>query len=275
MAYAFPGAGALDYSPCQYGASRLIFRGPAADVSGAMVACLGGSETYGRFVARPWPALLEDRLRLPVLNLGCMNAGADIYLQDQAALDLAARARAVVVQLTGAQGLSNRYYTVHPRRNDRLVRVTPLLQSLFPDVDFTQFHFIRHMLAALQDHDHDAFEVVAEELRATWVARMKALLRAVTAPTVLLWLADHAPPSPCRRADLRSDPLLVDAEMLATLRPMVRAVVQVLPGAAARLSGLEGMIFDPIEAPAAAFLPGPMIHDEVAAALAPVLRGLV
>lgn len=275
MAYAFPGAAALDYSPCQYGASRLIFRGPAADVSGPLLVCLGGSETYGRFVAQPWPALLQRQLGLAVANLGCMNGGADVYLQDRETLALASRARAVVVQITGAQGLTNRYYSVHPRRNDRLVRVSPLLQSLFPAMDFTQFHFIRHMLAALRQHNADAFEVVAEEMRATWVVRMKDLLRSIKAPVVLLWLADQPPPSPCRRADLSADPLLVDAEMLGVLRPLAHAVVQVLPSDIARRAGLEGMAFNPLEAPAAAALPGPRVHAEIAEQLAPVLTGLI
>ncbi|MBC7156036.1 MAG: hypothetical protein H5U20_00810, partial [Rhodobacteraceae bacterium] len=73
------GAAALDHHPCQYGTSRLVFRGPRRPLAGAQVVCLGGSETYGRFVARPWPALLESALGGAVINLGVMNAGADVF----------------------------------------------------------------------------------------------------------------------------------------------------------------------------------------------------
>jgi len=62
MAYAFPGAGALDYSPCSYAGSRILFRGPKADLGGTFVACLGGSETYGKFIPTPYPDLLEEML---------------------------------------------------------------------------------------------------------------------------------------------------------------------------------------------------------------------
>ena len=55
MAYAFPGAGALDYSPCSYAASRLTFRGPKADVKEPFISCIGGTETYGKFIPTPIP----------------------------------------------------------------------------------------------------------------------------------------------------------------------------------------------------------------------------
>ena len=75
-----------------------------------------------------------------------------------------------VVQVMGAQNLTNRFYTVHPRRNDRFLRAAPDLQALYPEVDFTEFHFTRHLLRTLRWSSADRFEVVAEELRAVWVA---------------------------------------------------------------------------------------------------------
>jgi Domain of unknown function (DUF6473) len=54
MAYAFPGAGALDYSPCSYAASRLTFRGPRADLKEPFISCIGGTETYGKFIPTLW-----------------------------------------------------------------------------------------------------------------------------------------------------------------------------------------------------------------------------
>lgn len=274
MVFAFRGSGALDYAPCQYASSRLQFRGPARPTDGPFVACLGGSETYGRFVPLPFPALVEADLGLPVVNLGCANAGPDVYLAEEAVLALAGQARAAVVQLCGAQNLSNRYYAVHPRRNDRFLGATPQLRALFREIDFTEFAFTRHLLSVLAATSADRFEVVAEELRAAWVGRMRALLTALPCPVVLLWMADAPPPPPARRATLRQDPLLVDAEMVAALRPHAAALVQVLPDEAARAAGTEGMAFGALEAPAAASLPGPLHHRAVAAALTPVLRRL-
>jgi hypothetical protein len=63
-----------------------------------------------------------------------------------------------VVQVLAVQNLSNPYYTVHPRRNDRFLRASARLQNLYQDVDFTEFHFTRHMLQTLQMVSAPRFE---------------------------------------------------------------------------------------------------------------------
>ncbi len=275
MAYAFPGDGALDYFPCRYGNSRLLFRGPRRDIERAFVAILGGSETYGKFVPDPFPDLIERDLGLPVANLGCMNAGPDVFLNEDSVTAIAAQACVTVVQLLGAQNLSNRYYAVHPRRNDRFLGATPLLRAIFPKVDFTEFNFTRHMLRALQQSSADRFEVVAEELRAAWVARMKQLLSRLTGPTILLWMSDGGPPSPTRRVELAAAPLLIDTEMVSAIRALATGYVQVIRSPQARAQGVQGMAFGPLEAPAAALVPGPLAHREVADALLPLIHRLL
>ena len=275
MAYAFPGEGSLDYFPCRYGNSRLIFRGPQRDVERAYVATVGGSETYGKFVSAPYPDLVERELGLPVANLGCMNAGPDVFLHEVSITQIAARACVTVVQVLGAQNLSNRYYAVHPRRNDRFLGATPLLRSIFPQVDFTEFNFTRHMLRSLHQSSADRFEVVAEELRAAWVTRMKQLLARLTGRTILLWMSDTAPPTPTRRVDLARLPMLVDAEMVNAIRPLATAYVEAISSAEARAHGAEGMSYAAMEAPAAASVPGPWVHREVADALLPVIHRLL
>lgn len=275
MAYVFPGAGALDYFPCSYGNSRLLFRGPRRDIERAYVAVLGGTETYGKFVPDPFADLIERDLGLPVANLGCINAGPDVFLNEQAVTKIAAQACVTVVQVLGAQNLSNRYYAVHPRRNDRFLGATPLLRAIFPRVDFTEFNFTRHMLMALQRASADRFEVVAEELRAAWVARMKLLLARLPGPVILLWIADTAPPSPAHRVDLARHPMLVDTEMVAAVRGGKNAYVEAVISPEALSQGVEGMAFAPMEAPAAAGVPGPAAHREIADLLLPVIHKML
>ncbi|MGF6859831.1 hypothetical protein ABIE69_000386 [Rhodobacteraceae bacterium MBR-64] len=275
MAFEFRGAGALDYYPCRYGTSRLMFRGPRRRLKGDYVAALGGSATYGRFVARPYPALLERALGMTVINFGCMNAGVDVFAHDDAVLDACRGARAVVVQITGAQNLSNRFYAVHPRRNDRFVRGTAALAALYPEVDFTEFNFNRHMLQTLRARAPDRFEAVVAELKSVWVERMAALIGAIARPVLLLWLADHAPGDAARACLADAEPLFVDADMLARLQPLVAGVQVVVPSAAAQARGTTDMIFLETEASAAAALPGPLAHSEAAQALAPRLRQIL
>jgi len=275
MAYDYPGEGALDYYPCRYGKSKLLFRGPRRDLERAYVAVLGGTETYGKFVPVPYPVLVEDATGIRIVNLGSVNAGLDLYVNDPGVLEIVARAQATVVQIVGAQNLSNRYYAVHPRRNDRFLWASTPLRNLFPEVDFTEFHFTRHLLQSLQSVSAQRLEVVAAELRADWVARMVVLLDHIPGKTVLLWLGDHAPPPPGAPADLHADPILIDAAMISTARAHASDYLELVSSAAARAHGLAGMAFAPLEQPAALEVPGPAVHAEVAARLAGALRRLI
>ncbi len=276
MAFAFQGAAALDYSVCRYGNSKVQFRGPRCDLSEQYVACLGGTETFGKFVPDPYPALVQGRLGVAMANLGCVNAGIDVFLNEPAIADVAAGAKVTVLQILGAQNLSNRYYTVHPRRNDRVVHAAPGLKALYRDIDFTEFHFTRHLLGALARKSPERFEVVAEELRTAWISRMKLLLARLSSNTLLLWVANHAP-APRRQTNLllQNDPLLVDTEMLATIRPYATDYLQVVGSPMAQLNGLRGMAFAEFDRPAAAEVLGPGVHHEVAQSLAPVLRAMM
>lgn len=275
MAYIFPGEGSLDYFPCHYGSSRILFRGPKRDTDRAYVAVLGGTEAYGKFVPDPFPDLLERDLGLAVANLGCMNAGPDVFLHEAALTEVATQACATIVQITGAQNLSNRYYTVHPRRNDRFLAASPGLKALYPQVDFTEFSFTRHLLTALHSASPDRFEVVADELRTAWLARMTMLLTRLRAPVALLWMGEAPPPSPTRRAAVGTGPALVDSDMIRALRAHAAAYAEVVFSPQARAQGVAGMSFGPLDAPAAAQVPGPLAHREVANQLLPLIEDLI
>lgn len=272
MAYAYPGAGALDYFPCRYANARLVFRGPHRVPSGPWVAALGGAETYGRFVEHPWPDLLEGESDRMVLNLGCPSAGPDAWLQEPGLLKMLAAADLRIVQVQGATTVSNRFYNVHPRRNDRFLKASPRLQRLYPEVDFTDFAFTGHMVAALAARGPDRFAQVLQELSAVWVQRMSDLLGAIGAPTVLVWIADRPPPTPAQRAlGMAGAPSLVDALMLQALRGRIAGLVEVvLPDLE---GGCLGKHFSELEAPAALASPGPAAHAAVAQALLPWVTG--
>lgn len=264
------GHGSLEYYPCRYGNSRVLFRGPRRQLDGSYVAFLGGTETYGRFVEQPFPELLETRIKLACANFGVVNAGVDIYLNDPSVMDLISGAEAKVVQIMGAQNLSNRFYSVHPRRNDRFLRASDRLMTLYPEIDFTEFHFVRHMLGRLAEASSDRYAEVLTELRTAWTARMKHLLTQLRGDIVLLWFADHPVPVETP-ATLEGDPLFVNRDMIETLRPRVSHVIEVVASDAARIEGTRGMVFSDFEACAAEELMGPLAHQEVSAALADVL----
>ncbi|NBO21367.1 MAG: hypothetical protein EBU97_05450, partial [Rhodobacteraceae bacterium] len=250
MTIEFPGDRSIDYFPCRYGRSRLLFRGPRADMGQPYVAFLGGSETFGKFTDRPFPGILADQ-GFRCVNLGHPNAGPDAWLNDPESLAMATKAAAVVIALPGAANLSNRLYSVHPRRNDRFLQPSALLRALYRGVDFSQANFTHHLLQLLLVADESCFSVVVDEMRLAWVARMKTLIAALPSPVILL--------------DLERDPLpglppicqSPDAAMVDALRPMVRAVINVRPSEAAQAAGASGLHFGPMEAAAAQLLPNP------------------
>ena len=274
MTYDPRGGGAPDYCPCRYGASRLIFRGPKRRPDGRHVAVLGGTETYGKFIETPWPDLLEQLVGRQVVNLGQMNAGVDVFAGDKTVMDLCHKARVTVVELTGAQNLTNRYYAVHPRRNDRFLRASALLRSRCPEMDFTEFNFTGHLLSALRDRAPDVFAELVADLRAAWAKRMRALIAGIDGPVVVLWLSDRRADRPADDPLAGSGPLFVDAAMVDALRPQVASVVEIVADAAERAEGYQNLLFDDMDAPAAAQMLGPVVHRRAAQRLAEAIKAL-
>ncbi|MFD2172790.1 DUF6473 family protein [Rhodobacter lacus] len=273
MAFEYSGSGALDYFPCRYGKSKLLFRGPRRDLSQPFVGAFGGTETYGKFIADPWPALLEERLRLPVVNFGYVNAGIDVFYSEPQLPEITKASKLSVIQLLGAPNMSNRFYAVHPRRNDRFLRASNMMRAIFDDVDFTEFNFTRHMLTTLKERAPDRFDTVVSELRTAWVARMRGLLERVEGPKLLLWITDYQ--SPLQSDPLGAEPLMVSKDMVAEISPLADTLVKVSPSSMARSTGTVGMHYAPLEEPAAATVAGPIVHQEIAEALEPEVRRLI
>lgn len=268
MSYESPGAGASVVSSCRYGTSRLLVRGPRRPLDKPYAAFLGGSETFGKFVAHPFPDLVESGLGRVCVNLGCVNAGLDAFAHDAEALRIAQAAETTLIQLPGAQNLSNRFYRVHPRRNDRFLAASPMLAAIYREVDFTEFHFTRHLLGTLRRLSEDRFAVVRTELEQAWMARMRLLLRAIGGRVVLLWLR-YDDDGAC---DLGTRPLFVTPRMLEPLRPLVREIVEIAVRSAARSGEMQDMLLADLQAPAAAQLIGPATHQAIADRLVRVLR---
>ncbi len=282
----------ISYAPVRYGSSRLVFRGPRRALDGRHVAFVGGSDTYGRSVAEPFPALIEEVLGEACVNLGQVNASIDVAVNDPIVLEACRDAALTVVEVTGAGNMSNRFYQVHPRRNDRLTRVSTVMQAVFPEVDFSEFCFTRHMLGHLLARAPDRFPILLEELQAAWSARMRTFLDAVGTNVVLLWLSPHLPsdaPWEGRPDPLGRDPLFVTRRMVDALRPRVRGVVMVRPPAwtpmeagapvGASVVAHAGAAVGPlaeggpwVAAAQAARALGPAGHREAAAALTGVIR---
>lgn len=266
------GASALDYLSCRYGRSKLMFRGPRRKLNNKHVAFIGSTATFGKFVKTPFPDIVEQNLGLPCVNFGCMNAGVDAFINDPFVPQAASEARVSVIQIMGAQNMSNRMYSVHPRRNDRFVKESNLLSTIYPDVDFTEFHFNKHLLQHLAGVSHDRFRAIETELRDAWVARMIQFLTDIDGKTLLLWVSNrHADDED----DGSCDPHLINREMLNRVSGHATRMVEVVISPDAQATALEGMIFGEAEAPLVQDLLGPAGHHEVAEAITPVLKDMI
>lgn len=271
MRYEHRGHMPLDYASVAYPGSVVRFRGPLARLTGPYALCLGGSETFGRFIHAPYAAQLDASLPLGVVNMGVMNAGLDVLMQDGAIRNALSGAKAVVLQITGAQNLSNRLYAVHPRRNDRFVKATATLRMIYRDVDFTEFHFTRHLLTHLHGVSADRFAIVEAELQTAWMARMRSFLTRCPVPVHLLWLARRHPGDTPPQGMLGHDPLFITEDMLTEIAGLAQSLTIVAPEEPSSERGTRGMFYGPGEAAAARALPGPELHERAATLLRPLL----
>lgn len=276
MAYENLSESLLDYYPCRYGKSKLLFRGPKRKLDQEYVAYLGGTKTYGKFIETPYSDIVEELTGVMSVNLGCVNAGIDVYAHDQAVLDVCHNAELTVVQVLGAQNMSNRFYSVHPRRNDRFVRASTLLQTIYREVDFTEYNFTRHLLTGLKTLSPDRFEIVRRELKDAWVARMKNLLGQIDGKKLLVWLSEYAPEDENEDIEHQGDaPLFVDREMLNALEEHYDGYLEIVPPAEMMSGDTDGMVISAMEEPAASELMSVTGHREVAQVISEAVTDLL
>jgi len=182
-------------------------------------------------------------------------------------LDLCHHAKTTVVQIAGAQNMSNRFYAVHARRNDRFLRASTLLKTIYREIDFTDFNFTRHLLQTLEAVSEQKFEMVRQELRDAWVARMRTMAQKLQGDLVLLWLSDHSPDDEDACAKISGDPLFVNREMLEDIRPLVKDIVEVVATRTEVEQGYDLMAYSDLDAPAAREMLGPVAHSKAATAV--------
>jgi hypothetical protein len=274
MTYDILGLGALDYMPCRYGTSKLQFRGPERRLEDPYVAFLGGTATFGKFIEQPYPLKVEHLTGVSSVNFGQVNAGLDVFLKDPVVMDAARRARVTVIEVLGAANLSNRFYRVHPRRNDRFLRAGPLLRRLYPEVDFSQFNFTHHMLGHLYRLDRDRFAPLCDVLQKLWIKRMRRLVAEVSDEVVLVRFREAGAQAVWSDGSVEC-PALVTDDMLDLLAPDVSAIVEVSLPHSAQADRSVGMVYGVREEQAAKAVPSPQAHAAAALALRPVLDRLM
>ena len=273
MSYQALSPGGLDYLPCRYGHSKILFRGPRRSLSEPFVAFFGGTTTYGKFIQTPFPDVVEAELGITCANFGSMNGGVDVFATDPFLRDVSTKAAATVIQITSPRNMSNRFYRVHPRRNDRFVDASAMLRAIYRDVDFAEFNFTNHMLQRLITISPERFETVLDELRSAWVARMRLVLSQIQGKSILLWASDASPEE--AQSNLDAEPAFVDRAMIEEVTALATHYVEVVASQEAKATGTEGMVLSEMDVPAASKMLGPTAHKEIALALKPALQSVL
>jgi hypothetical protein len=158
-----------DYKLYQLPEFPFDLRGPAPQrlIQGGYITCVGAAQTFGRFCQEPFPNLLSQRLRVPVVNLGLAGAGPRFFLRDPRLIECMNDSRLVVVQVMSARSEDNElfesggleYLTI--RSTGERIGAEPAYRGL------------------LESGDSKLVRSLIDETRANWVASYEQLLSRV------------------------------------------------------------------------------------------------
>ncbi len=270
-------------------------RGPAPTslAPGSYFACVGGAQTFGCFVARPWPTLLAEQIGLPVLNLGVAGAGPALFRQPPFPR-LLAGARFVVFQvMSGRSADCSRFASegrerLRVRADDRVLGADEAWSEvLHGDLARWRQPLLRGLVnrwRALCGRRH--VRQLVRETCADWSARFRELFVETKAPKLLLWFSKrqprHRPRFHSLSAMFGEFPQLVDERMVAAVAEIADGYVECVTSRGSpqllrdRRTGVPVTV-RPADAGTAedpalrwthnAYYPSPEMHEDAAAAL--------
>lgn len=269
----------IDYKLYRLPGVNTYFRGPAV-TSGRFIACVGAAQTFGRFVADPFPSLLSRSLGIDTLNLGRGAAGPTFPLSQPILMDYINRAQLAIVQVLSGRSQSNSLFQV---KNHGMIGIRQDDGREMAASDFYE--------ELLKQDEGLAREIVAET-RANYVQKMIELLQAIHVPKILFWFSVRTPEyqerwAPPAHGLFAEFPQLVNRQMVDQLRPHCQRYVECvsrtgLPQPLPQRTGTEtAMLALPAKLPQAEltsmnrYYPSPEMHEEASELLSPVCLELL
>jgi hypothetical protein len=248
----------------------LLLRGPAPpSLAGGYFACIGAAQTFGRFCAKPYPAVLQEQLGLPALNLGRGGAGPSFFLKTTDALfDYINRSRFAIVQVMSGRSAGSSLF-----RSDGLGFYHRIADGAPLSADDA-------FRTLLQTGDRAVLQRVVQETRRNWIESYRELLGRITVPTVLFWFSVRTPryrESDGSLPELFGEfPQLVDERMMAAVRTHGGGYVECVSRRGmpqrlvSRFTGQPTTVSDPWGGSWSenTYYPSPEMHADAAEALA-------
>lgn len=181
------------------------FRGPKPELGkDRYFVCVGAAQTFGCYCPRPFPAILEQKLGIPALNLGVGGAGPAFFLNQRRLLEYINESRFAIIQVMSGRSADNSMFRMVQNRGGSLERisdgkVTPYRSAyqeiLELDVSWWKLPFARSYVqkaAALFSSNRHARSIV-DETRENWVESFRNLLEAIRVPKILFWFSERSP----------------------------------------------------------------------------------
>ncbi|MEY3898382.1 MAG: hypothetical protein RLZZ214_3903 [Verrucomicrobiota bacterium] len=298
----------VDYELWEMGESGLVppgsrlARGPCPGKlqDQRFVTCLGAAQTFGVLCRNPYPALLQEAVGQPVVNLGFGGAGPSYFLNDPELIHLVNRSSLAVIQVMSARSTSNSLFESTGndfgiRRSDGhkmaaeelFVSVLKQGQSIGP---FQPKRFVPRIMAIL---GQQKAKQLVRECRDSYLEEYAELLDRIKVPKVLLWISKRAPDYQERYATIGEMfgefPQLVNRGMVESLRAQCDAYVECVTSRGSPQTLFSRFTGEPVSirhsdarpdlqsTPLArdGYYPSPEMHEDAAAALIPVCLGLL
>jgi hypothetical protein len=202
---------------------QLQFRGPqvpAADLAaGNFFSCLGGAQTHGVYIQKPYPNLLADNVGMPGLNLSLGGCGPGVYLMAKGAVELVNRGRFVIMQVMTA-------------RTDSNSRMGPygFVEAVRDMKNAGEPISAGAMWARIIKEEPEKLAGYVAESQASWRQRYRDLIEQIKVPIILFYFAHKAPEEPIDTSSwerlIMPFPQLVDAASIEAVKPLCDMYVE-------------------------------------------------
>jgi hypothetical protein len=162
--------------------TKLKVRG-AIDASKPYGVAIGAAQTFGRYVAEPFPQLVAAQNNIQILNLGFAGAGPSFFLRRPELLRWINGAEFVVVQAMSGRNVSN--FVFETCENQDVVRKRGTKDTMFVESAYRAF--------LLESEPSLAIALRAAN-RVQWLREMAELFKRISVPRrCLLWFSRRKP----------------------------------------------------------------------------------
>lgn len=209
----------IEYPTYYY--KKMEFRGEEPNLNKEFIACLGSAHTFGRYIERPFPDLLQDNLNMQVLNLGRPAGQPYLCCTENNLLDLVNKSKLCIIQVFSARFSNNS-------------EVRYIGHNHF-EYNGTEIPTMEYWKGKLSKYNNNAEKMIQESIE-TYIKDMKELFDKIKVPKILFWFSKRKPGSlfdPKQKHKSKSNkfygsfPQLVDNNTILKLKDYVDAYVEV------------------------------------------------